>query len=41
MGMQKKTAIVLTFVALFFAAVLQAAPLRGRVIDRTTREPLI
>ena len=39
--MQKKTAIVLTFVALFFAAVLQAAPLRGRVIDRTTREPLI
>lgn len=41
MRMQKKTAIVLTFVALFFAAVLQAAPLRGRVIDRTTREPLI
>ena len=41
MRMQKKTAIVLTLVALFFAAVLQAAPLRGRVIDCTTREPLI
>ena len=41
MRMQKKTVIVFTFIALFFAAVAEAAPFRGRVIDRLSREPLI